>query len=64
MHVKVLLLSLLPSAKAHTSFPAYKTVDGYMVSYAEGQAALRSGHAILVGEILVGSCNVTNPVRL
>jgi hypothetical protein len=55
MRVNSFFLSLLTSSEARKPSPAhYKTVDGYSVSYAEGQAALRSGRALLVGELLIG----------
>ena len=35
--------------------PTFETIDGQLVSYEEGEAALRSGAAVLVGGLLVVS---------
>ena len=35
--------------------PGFETIDGQLVSYEEGEAALRSGAAVLVGGLLVVS---------
>jgi len=35
--------------------PTFETIDGQLVSYEEGEAALRSGTAVLVGGLLVVS---------
>jgi hypothetical protein len=64
MTIKAFFLSLLTSSSISKSRPDYKTVDGCCVPYAEGQAALRNGQAVLVGGLLVGSVKVTNSVRL
>ncbi|HEX8426801.1 hypothetical protein [Hymenobacter sp.] len=32
----------------------FETIDGLRVSYEEAEAALRSGQAVLVGDLLVG----------
>ncbi|GGE96407.1 hypothetical protein [Hymenobacter cavernae] len=48
---------LLEMAALHTAtmMPAdYQTIDGEMVSYSIGEAALRNGSAVLVGGLLVG----------
>lgn len=64
MTIKAFIISLF-SAKARPPRPAaYKTVDGHLVPYAEGQAALRSGQALLVGELLIGSYPVPDTDRI
>lgn len=35
--------------------PTFETIDGQLVSYEEGEQALRSGAAVLVGGLLVVS---------
>ncbi|WP_188814004.1 hypothetical protein [Hymenobacter cavernae] len=32
----------------------FETIDGYFISFEEGEAALHSGKAVLVGGLLVG----------
>lgn len=64
MTIKTFFLSLLTSSRINKPRLDYKTVDGYSIPYAEGQAALRSGQAILVGDLLVGSFKVSNSAQV
>jgi len=43
----------LSSSNPEESAPGFDTIDGYVVPSEEGEAALRSGRAILVGSLLV-----------
>jgi hypothetical protein len=42
-----------PSTNKPENAPGFDTIDGYVVSSEEGEAALRSGRAVLVGGLLV-----------
>lgn len=53
-------MEVLPSARAVPALPPlllempdFMTIDGQSIPYVEGVAALRTGHALLVGGFLV-----------
>lgn len=45
----------LPTLATPAPRADFTTIDGLSVSYAEGTAALSSGQAMLVGDLLVGT---------
>ena len=47
--------SVLAPDRLEDPAPTFETIDGQLVSYEEGEAALRSGTAVLVGGLLVVS---------
>ncbi|HEX8350542.1 MAG TPA: hypothetical protein VF598_11310 [Hymenobacter sp.] len=52
--LRYLLLKMAARRTGATVFADYQTICGEMVSYSIGEAALRSGAAVLVGGLLVG----------
>ncbi|UOG77285.1 hypothetical protein MTX78_23350 (plasmid) [Hymenobacter tibetensis] len=55
MELTALALFLAATPQALQPLPDYTTLDGTPVSHSVGSAALRNGHAVLIGELLVGT---------
>jgi len=53
--VLALFLASTPQALSSLALPSFTTIDGQSISHAEGTAALRTGQAMLVGGLLVGT---------
>lgn len=55
MELTAIALFLASAPQALENLLDFTTIDGLRVSHLEGAAALRNGHAILVGDLLVGT---------
>lgn len=52
---RYLLLEVAARETAASTLSGYLTIDGELVSYGAGEQALRTGAAVLVGGLLVGT---------
>ncbi|WBA40434.1 hypothetical protein [Hymenobacter canadensis] len=53
--LRYLLLEMATCQRAAAPFTGFQTIDGEMVSYVRGEQAIRSGTAVLIGGLLVGT---------
>ncbi|WBO83362.1 hypothetical protein [Hymenobacter yonginensis] len=53
--LRYLLLEMAARQRAATTLAGFQTIDGEMVSYVTGEQAIRSGTAVLIGGLLVGT---------
>ena len=53
--MRYLLLEMAAHQHAATKLVDFQTIDGEMVSYVRGEQAIRSGTAVLIGGLLVGT---------
>ena len=58
MELTALAFFLAHNPQAQNNLPDFATIDGHSVSRTEGEAALQSGHALLVGGLLIGAFGV------
>lgn len=63
MELTALALFLSSSPQTLETLLDYTTIDGLRVSHNEATTALRSGQALLVGDLLVGPFGSTSPVK-
>ncbi|MBO0357632.1 hypothetical protein J0X19_06720 [Hymenobacter sp. BT186] len=56
MELTALALFLASTPQA---LPDFTTIDGRTIPYAEGEAALHQGQAVLIGGLFVGSLSTT-----
>ncbi|UOQ68839.1 hypothetical protein [Hymenobacter volaticus] len=63
MELTALAFFLAHNPQAQHNLPDFATIDGHSVSHAEGKAALQSGHAVLVGGLLIGSFNANHSAK-
>lgn len=61
MHTSPALL-LAATPQTLVGLPDFTTIDGQRVSYLEGTLALRTGHALLIGDLLVVRFHSSQPV--
>jgi hypothetical protein len=62
MELTALAFFLAHNPQAQNQLPDFATIDGHSVSHAEGEAALQSGHAMLVGGLLIGAFGANRSV--
>lgn len=53
--LRCLLLEMAIRQRAASPLTGFQTIDGEIVSYAKGEQAIRSGTAVLIGGLLVGT---------
>ncbi|MBO0359190.1 hypothetical protein J0X19_14610 [Hymenobacter sp. BT186] len=62
MELTAVALFLASSSQSLENLLDFMTIDGFHVSHVDGTAALRNGHAILVGDLLVGTFGANSPL--
>ncbi|WP_375436945.1 hypothetical protein [uncultured Hymenobacter sp.] len=63
MELTALALFLSSSPQTLETLLDFNTIDGLRVSHSEATAALRNGHALMIGDLLVGPFGYANSIN-